>query len=176
MSFPIGTHRVRPVDAVLGMTSTGKEQIGVMFEHLETFERITWYGYFTDATFERTIESLRYLGWTGNDLSEWNGGLPEGCANEVDIVVEDEQDQRDGTLRRKVRWINSGGGVSVKDRLSDDQARSFGARMKQKIAAAQAAAGVKPAAKPATRPAPAQRSPAASQDRFEGIPEDDIPF
>lgn len=183
--FPTGTHRARPIDAALGLTGTGKEQIGIMFEHAETGERITWYGYFTDGTFERTIESLRYIGWQGTDLTDFALGLPEGVANEVDIVVEDEEDQRDGTIRRKVRWVNSGGGVAVKDRLSEDQARSFAARMKQRIAASQAKAGVKPTSSRPSAARAAQQQGAAVASAVSrgpertidpGIDDADIPF
>jgi hypothetical protein len=186
--FPLGTHRARPVDAMLGMTGTKKEQIGVMFEHVETKERITWYGYFTDGTFERTIESLRYLGWGGDNLADFHRGLPTGVDNEVDIVVEDETDERDGTVRRKVRWINSGGGVAIKDVLDDDQVRSFSARMRDRVAALQAIKGAPPKTAPSSRPAasrPAQaqgaavaagvsRGPARTMDP--NIDDEDIPF
>ena len=182
--FFIGMHRVCPIDVTLGMTGMGKEQIGIMFEHAETGERITWYGYFTDGTFERTLESLRYLGWQGTDLTDFLHGLPESVGNEVDIVVEDEQDERDGTMRRKVRWVNSGSGVAVKDRLSDEQARSFAARMKQRIAASQANAGVKStASRPAASKAAQEQGRAVAagvsqrpQSAEQHFNDDDIPF
>ena len=31
---------------------------------------ITYFGFFTDKTMKRTIESLRYIGWEGDDLAE----------------------------------------------------------------------------------------------------------
>lgn len=174
MSFPLGTHRARAIDAALGMTSTGKEQIAIMFERVDTGERINWYGYFTDGTIDRTIESLQYIGWTGSDLSEFLGGLPAGCDHEVDIVVEEEEDARDGTMRAKVRWINrAGSGVAIKDRLTDDQARSFAARMRSKIGAAQAKAGN-------TTKQRATAGTAAALARNQGVEnhfnDDEIPF
>jgi len=175
--FPLGTQRVRPIDCALGMTSTNKEQIGVMFELLEdSSQRITWYGYFTDATFERTIESLRHLGWQGTEIADFHRGLPAGADREVDIVVEDEPDNQ-GEVRRKVRWINSiGGGVAVKTVLDDQQVRAFSARMKARVAGLQAKAGAAPA--PRT-PAPAAvgaaaRGPERTIDP--SVDDDDIPF
>jgi hypothetical protein len=168
---PVGTHKARPIDCALGMTGTGKEQVAILFELVDgSPERITWYGYFTDGTFERTIESLRYLGWRGTDLIEFHHGLPAGVENEVDIVVEDEADQN-GEPKRKVKWINSGGGVAVKSVLDDAQARAFAARMKARVAALQAAGG---GAKPPTR----QPAPATVGTNASGVPiaEDDIPF
>jgi len=169
--FPLGTHKARAVDCVLGMTGTGKEQVGVLFEHVETGERITWYGYFTDGTFERTIESLRYMGWQGTDLLDFRQGLPAGCDNEVDVVVEDETDERDGKVRRKVRWVNGNGGVAVKETLDDAQARVFAARMKAKVAALHAKTG---GPKPASKPKPPSR--VAQSASGEVLVEDDIPF
>lgn len=160
---PKGTHKARAVDAALGMTQTGKEQVAVLFELTDgSCERITWYGYFTDATFERTVESLRYLGWTGTDLTDFIM-LPSECVNEVEIVVDDEDDQR-GNPVRKVRWVNSGRGVAVRDVLDDAQARAFGARMKARVAALQAKAG---APRPAPKPQP---QPVASGPAFDDIP------
>ena len=168
-----GTHRAHAIDSVLGMTGTGKEQIAVMFEIEETSERITWYGYFTDGTFERTIESLRYLGWTGSDLAVFGKGLPDECGKIVEIVVEEEEGQ-DGKFRQKVRWINGGGGIAVKEKLDEAHARSFAARMKGKIAALAAAKGTpvesskpKPAAKPKAAPVNAGG---------QALAQDDIPF
>jgi hypothetical protein len=170
---PVGTHRARPIDCVLGMTGTGKEQVGVLFELVDNpAERITWYGYFTDGTFERTIESLRYLGWQGNDLLEFHRGLPAGVGNEVEIVVEDEADQN-GEPRRRVKWINSGRGVAVKEILDDDKARAFSARMKARVAALQAKSG---AAKPASRPAAPAPVAVGTNASGESIADDDIPF
>jgi len=168
---PIGTHKARAIDCALGMTGTGKEQIGVLLELSETAERITWYGYFTDGTFERTIESLRYLGWSGTDLLAFRSGLPSECVNEVEIVVEDEADQ-DGKLRRKVRWINGSGGVAIKETLDDGQARVFAAKMRAKVAALQAKTGVA-APRSSTPKLPSQVATNASG---EVLAEDEIPF
>lgn len=142
--IPKGTYRAVPVDACLGRTSTGKEQIALMFEIAmagdEPPYRIAWYGYFTDATFDRTIDSLRHIGWTGSDLSDFVNGLPEGASQEVEIVVDHEQDQA-GEWKARVRWVNSGRGIAVKERLDEASARSFGAAMKGRIAALQAGRG-----------------------------------
>jgi hypothetical protein len=174
--FPTGTHRARPIDCALGMTGTNKEQIGVMFELVDDpSQRITWYGFFTDATFERTIESLRHLGWHGNEISDFHGGLPEGVSNEVDIVVEEEANQQ-GELRLKVRWINSGGGVAVKTVLDDQQVRAFSARMKARVAGLQAKAGAAPAPRTPTPAAvgAAARGPERTIDP--SVDDNDIPF
>lgn len=164
-----GTFRAVAIGAVLGMTETGKEQIAVQFETLEPEgERITWYGYFTDGTFERTIESLRHCGWRGNDLIEFAAGrpLPEGFGAEVEIVVDEEE--FNGRTRLKVRWVNGSGGIAVKNTLDESQARAFSARMKSRVAALQAKNGTRA---PAATSAPSMRGAQATHPA-----DDDIPF
>lgn len=160
MGFDVGTHRVKAVHAVLGKTSKGNEQIGIQFQDtLDDQMNITWYGYFSDAAFDRTIKALRLLGWKGTDLFEFRNGLPQGCDQEVDIVVDDEE--YEGKTHRKVKWVNdpNSGGVAVKDVMDEREARGFAARMKAKVAALHAgnggAAPAKAAPKQAAKSKPA---------------------
>lgn len=131
-----GTYRAKPVDAKLGMTAGGKEQVGVLFEvtqdGAEKGKRITWYGYFTEKTEERTLESLRHCGWTGDDITQL-----ASVKNEVNIVIEAEPDQKDPkTMRAKVKWVNSGGatGVAMKTELAAGKAASLAERIKARVA------------------------------------------
>jgi hypothetical protein len=130
----------------LGETSKGTEQIAVEFEILTEeaeFNHITWFGYFSDKTFERTIESLRHCGWTGHDLTDLTGL----DANEVELVIEDEDDE-DGNPRARVRWVNRKGGLALKAPLTGDKAKTFAASMRDKIKALDASAGRPTQAKP----------------------------
>lgn len=163
-----GTYRAVPVDAALGKTGTGNEQIVVMFELADqSGRRIGWYGYFTDKTFDRTVESLRHLGWTGDNLADFTAGLPADANQEVEIVIDHEPDQ-EGNDRARVRWINSGRGVAVKDRLDEDQARAFGAQMRGRIAAMQ---GRRP-----SPPKPAPPKAAAHASVVRPPLSNDVPF
>ncbi len=154
-----GTYTAKPIQAVLAKTSTGKEQVAVEFELIEEDvrgQRITWYGFFTEGTFDSTIEGLRACGWEGDDLSDLssvNGSV------EASLVVEHEEYQ--GNVKARVRWVNKAGGVAVKDRIPDDEAKRFAARMRGRISAGvvKSGGGGKPAA-----PSKPQR------------PDDDIPF
>lgn len=131
-----GKYRGRPVSAALGLTSKGNEQIAVTFELVDPpGERVTWYGFFTEKTTDRTIQSLRYCGWTGNDLSVFVDGqeLPPGVDQEVDLVV--EHNEYEGKVTARVAWVNSGGGMGLRNALSQDQAKSFAERMKRQIGA-----------------------------------------
>lgn len=148
-----GTYRARPVRAALGVTGTGKEQIGVLFDLVDPpGERITWYGYFTEGTFDRTIESLRAIGWSGTDLAEFQGDIvPQGFDREVELVV--KQEEYNGKVSAKVAFINSGGGLAMKDVLAPDAARVFAAQMKGRIAALDHAQGGAPARSARAMPA-----------------------
>jgi hypothetical protein len=131
-----GKYRARANAVAMGTTSTGKEQIIVAFL-TEGGESISWYGYFSDRTWERTVESLRVCGWTGDDLTDFDGGALAGLdTHDVEIVVEEEPDL-DGVPRARVRWVNMlrGSGIAVKQPLAGTELKSFAAQMRGKILA-----------------------------------------
>lgn len=120
-----GTYRAKAIDFDFGVAGTGTDQIAICFELTEgdcEKEQINWYGYFTEGTAERTIKTLRDLGWTGDNLATM--GI-EDLSEEVSLVI--EEDER-GSL--KVKWVNTGGGVALKTRMSNDQKNAFAARMR----------------------------------------------
>lgn len=142
MEIENGKYRARAADAVLSDTDSGKEQVAIQFAFLDhPGVTLTWYGFFTEATYERTVQSLRYCGWAGNDLSVFledeiakNGIESTGLtANEVVLVVENEE--YNGKVRPRVRWVNSAGGMGVKNVMSRARAVEFSARMKGLIVA-----------------------------------------
>ena len=157
--IPAGKYIGTPVSAALGTTSTGKEQIAVQFEFIDPVgERLTWYGYFTDAAFDRTIESLRAIGWTGSSLDEFAGEkLPAGVNHQVELVVQHEE--YEGKVQVRIAFVNSiGAGLALKSAMTSDQARAFAAKMKGRIAAL--SGGVPPAARPRAVPKPRPTAPA----------------
>jgi hypothetical protein len=161
-------YRARAIEAGLGESSTGKEQVAVSFEILtegvpEKF--LTWFGYFTDATANRTIESLRHCGWKGDDLTDISG-----LDQEVDLVVEEEE--YEGKQHTKVQWVNRPGGLTIKTPLSPDKAKAFSASMRDRIRALDTANGTR------TAPARSTPRPAGGDKRPEPPPlgDTDIPF
>lgn len=159
----------------LGESSTGKEQIAIQFEVLTPdagMRHITWYGYFTDTTMERTIQSMRYCGWQGSDLTDLSGM----DANEVEIVVDDEV--YEGKTRTKVKWINRGGGLALKAPMDANKRKAFAASMRANIRAIDA--GATPNGKPAPRQSPrASSTPPDPMGLLNNPPpmsDDDIPF
>jgi hypothetical protein len=169
-----GRYKARATAVALGMTSTGKEQVIVSFQALDTGEMISWYGYFSERTWERTVEALRICGWTGDDLTDFEGGNLAGIdTHEVEIVVEDEPDM-DGVPRSRVRWVNMlrGSGIAVKQPLEGPQLKTFAQQMRGKILSLDKA---KPAQKP-TRPAPAARQKPRQADPIDAEMDDAPPF
>lgn len=171
-----GKYYARAVGAAVGKANTGTDQIAVQFEITSAGEftghSITWYGYFTDAAFNRTIESLRTAGWKGTDLADLSDFGPDN-QTVCEIVIEHEPDQN-GKLRARVKWVNreNGGGPALKNQLAGNDLKSFAARMKGKIVAFDKQAGGGAPAQPA-RPAP---RPAPQQSRNPAPTEEDIPF
>jgi hypothetical protein len=123
-----GTYRATAESADLSFTATGKEMITVRFR-LETGASLWWRGFFTDKTTERTFESLRACGWTGNDIS--SVAFPPD--NSVEVVVENEEYQ--GKVHPKIQWVNAIRGASIQNAMDPLQAKSFAARMKGALVA-----------------------------------------
>jgi hypothetical protein len=186
----IGRFKAKAIEGALGFTKGGKEQVAVALEIIEgdhAGTSLTWYGFFTEKTTERTFESLRHLGWKGDDLSDLDGILD----NEVSIQVEEEDDDQ-GRTHSKVRWINApGGGLAMKERMDDGAAKAFAQRMKGQAMALRRAAsgGAKPASSGGSQPRPSngsgggyggngRRPPPDEPNPFgaDDFPKDGIPF
>lgn len=133
MTSLAGTWPARAVEGDLDITNNGTEQIAVRFvltdgEHKGSY--ITWYGFFTEKTTERTLESLRHCGWQGDDLTNLDG-ITE---NDVELVIEDEEGQ-DGEWRSRVRWVNQPGGRALKSRMDEATKAAFAAKMRGTVVA-----------------------------------------
>lgn len=163
-----GTYNAKGVRAQLGLTQNGKEQVAVelaIIDEGDCFgQRITWYGYFTERTTERTLDSLRHLGWAGDDLFNLDGV----DQNEVSIVVEEEE--YDGKTRLKVQWVNAKGGLALQRPMDDAQAQAFAHRMRGEVLKHKSAYGA-PRSQRSTAPANGRGDNHAPPPG-----DDDIPF
>lgn len=160
--------RARAITAAIGKAGTGTHQIGIEFEFLDEPGGITYYGALTDAAFEYTMKAIRTAGFTGDDLA--NLSSLSGETPEVILVIDEEE--YEGKLRKKVKFINSMGGLAMKDSLQGDDLASFAKRMKGKIVAYDRSSGSAPQRQ---RQQPQGR--AHPSDSSEPSPfNDDIPF
>jgi hypothetical protein len=129
-----GTYRAHAIEAALGETDTGKEQVAVRFALLDQENvEITWYGYFTEKTAPVTLRALRTAGWRGTDLMDLADLCNPESTPEVFLVVEHET--YEGKTSAKVRWVNGAGGLALKKTLDPNKAKVFAARMRGQIAA-----------------------------------------
>lgn len=106
--IPEGTFAAVARGATLSESENKKTpQVVVSFE-ITTAEHagttINWFGFLTDKTTERTIESLRYAGWKGSDLSDLSD-LSKTDTPVVELVIEHEE--YEGKVRPKVQWVNA---------------------------------------------------------------------
>lgn len=119
--------------------STGNRSVLIYFEILEgdhRGRRLPWFGYFTKGTSKRTVESLRYCGFKGNDLTDLDN---QELNQQVSIQVEHDTYQGDNDdapkTRVRVAWVNRAGGgtIKLKDPMSRDELRKFAAMMAQSL-------------------------------------------
>jgi hypothetical protein len=167
-----GRHRVQVVSHILRKSSGGTPSVAVLFESQETIgDRITWDGYLTDAALERTLASLKILGW---DPAEHDGkietlhGTDVLKGAEAEIVVELEE--YNGQARPKVKWVNAVGGGGLGEGMDAEDVIAFSASLRQKVLSARAPT-------PNAKPGPA-RQPAAVSANSKPLsdPDDDLPF
>ena len=129
-----GKHKAVAIasDIQFGKTKSGIYQVAVPFaieEGDDAGSVITYFGFFSEAARDRTIESLRRCGWTGDDVTNL------GPMNRpVELVV--EHDEYNGKVSAKVKWVNSLGGVKLKEQLDESEMESFAAEMKSLISGA----------------------------------------
>jgi hypothetical protein len=145
-----------------GLSSTNTKQVLITFE-IERGDakgqKVPWFGYFTDKSWERTIQSLRYMGFKGNDLSTLD-------AQTLDQIVSlsVEESEWDGKTHMRVSWVNElgGGGVKLANPMAANDLRHFAAQMKGRVG------GIPESTAPTNN---------AANDPAPGAPlDDDIPF
>lgn len=187
---PEGTWRARGVTAALGYTSQDGEQAGVEIvfspDQGEDVDgrHMTWYGSFSEKAEVHTLKALRAFGWSNDDLSNLEGI----DTNEVEAVVAHEQDLQ-GEWRARVRFINpvGSGGVAMKTKMSEDQARAFAERMRGRVLALGKASpagapkptsGGAPPAATSGKPKAAAKPKAGAKAGAEAaaVDNDDVPF
>ena len=149
--IPEGRYKCRATEAALAFTSQGAPQVAVDIVITEEESEYcgqhrTWYGSFTEKSTERTLQSLRILGWKGDDLSDLTG-IDE---NEAYVTITHEEDQN-GELRDRAAFINANAGLAIKTPMDEGEAKAFAERMKGHVLAHNAKSGASssPNAKPA---------------------------
>jgi hypothetical protein len=154
-----------------GLADTGTEQVGVLLELLEgehSGQRVTWYGYFTEASEDRTLESLRIAGWNGNDLLN----LPGLGSTEFQLTMTEEENQNTGQVFWKASFINRIG-VAMRNVMDERQKAAFAARMRAKTGSG--VGGQRAQRSAPSRPPDTMQRRATAQTRTPDTAIDDIP-
>jgi hypothetical protein len=166
--------RARAINAAVGRASTGTHQIAIEFEFLDEPGGITYYGALTDAAFEFTMKAIRAAGFEGDDISDLSSITRED-APDVTLVIGPET--YNGKTVLKVKFINSTGGLALKDALQGDDLTAFARTLKGKIVAYDRSAGSAKTAPRVPRINGQQQQPTRGAPDAEPSPfNDDIPF
>ena len=142
-----GNFKARAVEWALGTSKNGKEQIAIMFQIVGgeyDGKTMTWYGYFTENTTDRTLDSLRHCGWSSDSILE----LDTLNANEVEIVVGEEEytsEAGETKLRSKVQWVNRPQKLALKNQMDAGAKAAFAAKMRGRTMAHKQKYGAQPA-------------------------------
>jgi hypothetical protein len=145
--------------ASFATSSKGNQQIAVPMEVSQgehAGETITWIAVFHETAdkngvtgAERIIQSLQYMGWQGDDLTELmevsDEQVRELLPSEVEISCDLET--YEGKTRLKVQWINQAGAgrFTFKEAATKNDLRSFAAQMKSTVRSVRGAGGSRPA-------------------------------
>jgi hypothetical protein len=155
-----GRHPAKLITYDIGMASTGREQIGVLFEFTDgpgRGEQITWYGHFTPDAFPITVRALKELGWSGERIDTLRAELKPGTV--VQLVLEVETYQ--GKKRSRVKFINRRGLVRMDQTMTREQRQAFGVEVQQML----------------DQKIHERKAPGRGDDAASSAPEDDdIPF
>jgi len=117
-----------------GRAGTGTIQCLMMFEIMDgeyAGTRLPWFGSFSGNSWERTVESLRYCGFQGDDVEAINSQALDRV-----VTVKVEHDEHNGRIYSRVAFVNKPGGhVNLNNPFNAAELRTFAAQMRQRIGA-----------------------------------------
>lgn len=120
-----GKYLARAVEWEFGIADNEKKTpfMKVEFNVTDLDERITWFGWLSEAAAPRTMEGMRYCGWDNDDVT-----APTGMnAHEIELVIEPETYK--GKTQSRVKYVNRAPGLKT-ETLDEAKKREFAARMK----------------------------------------------
>ena len=161
-----------------GLASNDTKQALVYFKLIDSGQVLPWFGYFTKASYKRTVESFRYMGFKGDDLAAINS---QELLQKVSVQIEHDTrtvETDDGpkeVTRARICWVNrvGRGAIKLKKPMSKVDLGKFAAMMKATLSSIGDVDGevVKPNGSGGTGTASAPAEAPAEEKPF-----DDIPF
>lgn len=113
-----------------GVSGNDNEQVGLRVQVIGgdlDGQSFPWFGTFSPAAEERTIEQLQIAGWTGEDIIR----LPGLGTTEFEVQFEEYEDYNDEGAPYtyiKAKWLNRLS-VGMKNAMNEGQKASFAQRM-----------------------------------------------
>lgn len=154
-----GIYKAKAVGGEITETKGGHPSVTLCFDlyvNEVVVGRRYWNGFFTEKTELRTMQSLKYAGFKGSDLSD----LSSLGSCECSVVIGHET--YEDVTRDKIQWVNGLGMGDLKNVMEANKKKAFAASMKAKMAAVQAGT--------------AKKSAPAEDKRPEPPPTGDLPF
>jgi len=127
-----GEFSAKAVQFRYAYTSNGNEQVAVEIEFTDGPNKgrsLTWYGNFGDdiagehTRTEWTEIDLKKLGWDGKDWIRLDG------LGSKTVRVKVEEDEYNGKVTMKIRRIFAGGGLAVKNVMSEEAVKALAKRL-----------------------------------------------
>lgn len=159
--------RAIPGSVDWGTSSKGNRQVAVAVEILDgpcAGRRAVWYGSFSEKAAERTMESLAYLGWDSDDITDMSG------IGSADAVGKFEEEEYEGNMRVRLTFINRQSGPAFKDRMTEGDLAAFAKQMKGQVLAFRQKQGAPKNNGTQQRRPPARREEPPPHD------DDDLPY
>lgn len=192
-TIQVGTHDVQVVDHYLAEIGSKKTPALIVTFEDERGARIQWSGWLSEKAINGTFDVLETaLGWDAaadnHQITALHADQPKLAGREATIVVEEEE--YEGTVRLKVRWVNprgyAGPGPSAMDMAA---AKSLSDEVRRRVLtsrggpapttapsrsvgqpAARAAAPARQVSAPRPNTAPAAPPPQSNADFDNNIP------
>lgn len=126
--------------AQFGRSKNGNAQVLIHFEIIEEGNDhagvvLPWFGSFAKGAYKRTLESLRYCGWRGTDVSDL-GALDQTVT--VQVEHNEVEGENGPKTYARVAWVNrpgmGGGRVKLQAPMDATQLRMFAASLKDEAA------------------------------------------
>jgi hypothetical protein len=109
-----GKHPARALGYEFGITpNTGTRYIRISFEVTSgehAGQSVTWNGWLTEKTLERTLDSLECTGWDGASISN-----PVGIGSADCVIDVEHEESNDGKRFARVKWVNRPGAGKLKE-------------------------------------------------------------
>lgn len=117
-----------------GRSKEGTKHVLIYFELLDgpnAGTHLPWFGYFTKNSYERTLKSLRLIGWKGNDVAD---AASQPLNQKVSVSVGHNENPNNGRTYARIDWVNRLGSGTIKmgDPMSAADVRSFSASLRSK--------------------------------------------